>query len=232
MAYDTPEESQESAGSERWGAPASRPGLGVPGDETRADGIPEEAGPARDRPAPFDNQAPGETHSPGAEEPPPRVGAPSLDQARMEEALAEAWRAWECHDEVPIGAIIVLDGEVIGRGYNRVRTDGTPLAHAELLALTQAVQHLGAPRIPGAIVYTTVEPCAMCAGALLHARVARVVWGVRDPKFGGCVSLANILSDPRANHRAELTEGVRADEARELLQSFFRSKRAMQARPE
>ncbi len=146
------------------------------------------------------------------------------DDAGMMLALEQA-RAARAMDEVPIGAVILLDGEVIGSGHNRVRTDRSPLAHAELRALSAAVATTGDARLPGAQVYTTVEPCFMCAGALSHARVARVVWGVRDPKFGGCASLGRVLTDPRANHRAELVEGVRADEARELLQLFFRSKR-------
>ena len=142
----------------------------------------------------------------------------------MDLALTEARRA-EALDEVPIGAVIVRDGRIIGRGHNRTRADATPLAHAELLAIAEAARATGDARLVGATVYTTVEPCFMCAGALSHARVARVVWGVCDPKFGGCASLGAILSDPRLNHRAEITEGVRAEEARDLLQSFFRSKR-------
>ncbi len=146
------------------------------------------------------------------------------DLTYMDLALLEARRA-EAQDEVPIGAVIVAGGRVIGRGHNRTRSDATPLAHAELLAIGEAVRATGDARLVGATVYTTVEPCFMCAGALSHARVARVVWGVRDPKFGGCASLGAVLSDPRLNHRAEVTEGVRADEARDLLQTFFRSKR-------
>ena len=186
--------------------------------------------PAR-RGAPLDNTAREGERPPRAEEPPFAAAGPE-DEAFMDLALAEARAARDDLDEVPIGAVIVLDGEVIGRGHNRVRSDGTPLAHAELEALKQAVATTGDARLPGAVVYTTVEPCTMCAGALLHARVARVVWGVRDPKFGGCASLWQVLTDPRANHRAELVEGVRADDARELLQSFFRSKREARPRPE
>ena len=146
------------------------------------------------------------------------------DGRAMGLALAEARRARDA-DEVPVGAVVVLAGRVIGRGFNRTRAEADPTAHAELIALREAARTVGAQRLPGAVVYTTVEPCFMCAGALSHARVARVVWGVRDPKFGGCASLGNVLSDERINHRAEITEGVRADEARELLQAFFRSKR-------
>ena len=139
-------------------------------------------------------------------------------------ALREA-RAAERKDEVPVGAIVVLDGELVARAHNLTRTRCDPTAHAEVLALSKAARKLGAQRLPGAVVYTTVEPCFMCAGALSHARVARVVWAVRDPKFGGCASLGQVLSDPRLNHQAEITEGVCAEEARTLLQEFFRKKR-------
>jgi tRNA(adenine34) deaminase len=142
----------------------------------------------------------------------------------MRLALSEAHAA-ERVDEVPIGAVVVLDGRLVARAHNLTRTRCDPTAHAEILALSKAARKLGAQRLPGAVVYTTVEPCFMCAGALSHARVARVVWGVRDPKFGGCVSLGHVLSDARLNHRAETTEGVCADEARALLQQFFRKKR-------
>lgn len=140
-------------------------------------------------------------------------------------ALEEA-RAAEREDEVPIGAVVVLDGKVVARAHNQTRTRRDPTAHAELLALSRAARSLAAQRLPGAVVYTTVEPCFMCAGALLHARAARVVWGVRDPKFGGCASLGNVLGDARLNHQVDITENVRADEARTLLQEFFRKKRA------
>ncbi|MAF65142.1 MAG: tRNA-specific adenosine deaminase [Planctomycetes bacterium] len=146
-------------------------------------------------------------------------------------ALAEARAAME-RDEVPVGAVIVLDGEVIGRGSNRTRERCDPTAHAELLALRDATRSACAMRLPGAVVYTTLEPCFMCAGALSHARVARVVWGVRDPKFGGCASLGAVLSDPRLNHTAEVAEEVCAEQARALLQTFFRSKRCFEAREE
>jgi tRNA(adenine34) deaminase len=146
------------------------------------------------------------------------------DDGGMKLAL-ELARDAEALDEVPIGTIVVLDGVVVGRGHNLTRTRIDPTAHAEVIAVSQAATRMQAMRLPGAVVYTTVEPCFMCAGALSHARVARVVWAVRDPKFGGCVSLGNVLDDPRLNHRIEYTEGVRADEARELLQEFFRKKR-------
>src|SRR4029079_11807555 len=146
------------------------------------------------------------------------------DEAGMALALAAAREA-EALDEVPIGTVVVLDGVLVGRGHNLTRARVDPTAHAEMIAVSQAAAQVGAMRLPGAVVYTTVEPCFMCAGALSHARVARVVWAVRDPKFGGCVSLGSVLSDPRANHRARIDEGLCADEARALLQQFFRKKR-------
>lgn len=147
-----------------------------------------------------------------------------LDARMMDLALEQA-RLAEAADEVPIGAVIVRDGRVVARAYNLTRTRQDPRAHAEMLAVGRAAAALGYQRLEGCTVYTTVEPCFMCAGALSHARVERVVWGVRDPKFGGCASLGNVLSDPRLNHRAVLSEGVRAEEARALLQSFFRARR-------
>jgi tRNA(adenine34) deaminase len=150
------------------------------------------------------------------------------DHVFMELALEEARRA-EALDEVPIGAAIVLEGRVIARAHNRTRLQRDPTAHAEILAIRAACRELRAARIPGAVLYTTVEPCFMCAGALSQARVERVVWAVRDPKFGGCASLGRVLSDPRLNHRASIREGVRADEARELLQAFFQKKRRNEA---
>ncbi len=144
-------------------------------------------------------------------------------------ALAEAQAALAA-DEVPIGAVVVRDGAVLGRGRNRCRALKDPTAHAEFEALRAAFLATGDMRLPGATVYTTVEPCFMCAGALSHARVARVVWAVRDPKFGGAASLGAVLTDPRLNHRASVCEGVCADEARALLQGFFRAKRALAAR--
>jgi tRNA(adenine34) deaminase len=142
----------------------------------------------------------------------------------MDLALEEA-RAAAAEDEVPVGAVVVSEGEVLARAHNLTRRTGDPLAHAEMLALSAAVRARGESRLVDATVYTTLEPCFMCAGALSHARVARVVWGVRDPKFGGLASLGAVLSDPRLNHRAELREGVRAEESRALLRSFFKSKR-------
>ena len=149
----------------------------------------------------------------------------AADQRFMDLALAEA-RAARDLDEVPIGAVVVREGEVLGRGHNRTRREGDPTAHAEMIALRAAARASGYQRLDGCTVYTTVEPCFMCAGALIHARVARVVWGVRDPKFGGAVSLGSVLDHPGLNHRARMTEGVRAEACRRLLVDFFCEKRA------
>ena len=146
------------------------------------------------------------------------------DAAWMGLALEEAQRAFD-RDEVPIGAILVRDGQVLARGHNLTRWRRDPTAHAEMRALVRATRATGDLRLPGAVVYTTVEPCFMCAGALVHARVERVVWGTRDEKFGGCVSLGQVLATPGANHLVATTEGVRADEARALLREFFQIKR-------
>jgi len=149
---------------------------------------------------------------------------PTQDQEWMAQALAEASRAGS-QGEVPIGAVIVREGRVLARAHNLTRTRQDPTAHAELLAVRRAARFLGYQRLEGSVVYTTVEPCFMCAGALAHARVRRVVFGIRDPKFGGCVSLGRVLLDSSLNHTAEVVEGVGEDEARELMQAFFRSLR-------
>lgn len=139
-------------------------------------------------------------------------------------ALAEA-RAAGAREEVPIGAVVVCRGEILARAGNRVRGDCDPSAHAELLALRAAARVLGLVRLVECVLYSTVEPCFMCAGALVHARLRRAVFAVRDPKFGGCVSLGRVLDHPQANHRLEFSEGVLASESRELLQEFFRARR-------
>lgn len=146
------------------------------------------------------------------------------DERFMQLALDEARRAEEL-DEVPIGTVIVRDGEILARAHNQVRALSDPTAHAEILAVRAATAASGDIRLVGTTVYTTVEPCFMCAGALVHARVRRVVWAVRDPKFGGCRSLGQVLTHPDANHRVEITEGVCAEASRDLLRSFFQSKR-------
>jgi tRNA(adenine34) deaminase len=142
------------------------------------------------------------------------------DAAWMEKALAEARRAAEL-GEVPVGAVVVKDGAIVGRGHNRREVDGDPLAHAEMLALRQASIAVGGWRLEGATLYVTLEPCAMCAGALVLSRVDRLVFGARDPKAGFCGSLGNLVADSRLNHRLQVDEGVCGEEAAELLRAFF-----------
>ena len=139
----------------------------------------------------------------------------ALEQAR---AAAEA-------GEVPIGAVVVRAGLELARAHNRVECDQDPCGHAEILALREAARRTGYARLLDCVVYSTVEPCFMCAGALVQARVKRVVFATRDPKFGGCVSLGQVLDHPRANHRVAFDEGLLADEARGLLVEFFRARR-------
>ncbi len=146
------------------------------------------------------------------------------DRQGMELAIAEAEKAGAL-GEVPIGAVIVRDGEVVGRGYNRREIDGDPLAHAELLAIREAAERIGGWRLVGCTMYVTLEPCAMCAGALVNSRVERLVFGARDPKAGYCGSLGDLVRDPRLNHRLEVREGVAAEECGHLLRAFFRALR-------
>jgi tRNA(adenine34) deaminase len=142
----------------------------------------------------------------------------------MMEALAEARRAAGI-GEVPIGAVVVRDGVVVGRGHNRRETDGDPLAHAEILAIRQAASVAGGWRLSGCTMYVTLEPCAMCAGALVNSRVERLVYGAPDPKAGYCGTLGNVAQDPRLNHRLEVTAGVMEIESAALLRGFFASLR-------
>lgn len=128
-------------------------------------------------------------------------------------------------DEVPVGAIVVVGGEIVGIGRNRVEEQRSPLAHAEMEALQAALQKMGEKRLPAADLYCTLEPCFLCAGAILHTRIRRVIFGCRDPKFGAVRSLAQVLEDDRLNHRCEVTEGVQADASAEMLRAFFRGKR-------
>jgi tRNA(adenine34) deaminase len=142
------------------------------------------------------------------------------DRAWMEAALAEA-RAAAAIGEVPIGAVVVRGEEVVGRGFNRRETDGDPLAHAEILALREAARAVGGWRLSGCTLYVTLEPCAMCAGALVASRIERLVFGPADPKAGFCGSLGNLVQDPRLNHRLAVTSGVLAEESAALLRGFF-----------
>lgn len=142
----------------------------------------------------------------------------------MQEALAEARRAAEI-GEVPIGAVVVQGGAVIGRGHNRREIDGDPLAHAEILAIREAAVRVGGWRLSDCTMYVTLEPCAMCAGALVNSRIERLVFGAADPKAGWCGSLGNLVQDPRLNHRLEVTAGVLESESAALLRGFFASLR-------
>ncbi|MBP7755076.1 MAG: tRNA adenosine(34) deaminase TadA [Thermoanaerobaculia bacterium] len=135
-------------------------------------------------------------------------------------ALAEADRAAGI-GEVPVGAVVVRSGEVIGRGHNRREIDQDPFAHAELLALREAVARIGGWRLLGCELFVTLEPCAMCAGALVASRVDRLVFGAWDPKAGFCGSLGNLVQDPRLNHRLAVTAGVREAECGGRLREFF-----------
>jgi tRNA(adenine34) deaminase len=146
------------------------------------------------------------------------------DARYVDLALVEARRAADA-GEVPIGAVVVLDGRVIARAHNAPITLRDPTAHAEVLALRAAARETGNYRLERTIVYTTVEPCLMCCGALVHARVARLVYGAADPKAGAAASLYRILDDGRLNHRVEVTAGVRSEECAALLTEFFRARR-------
>lgn len=139
-------------------------------------------------------------------------------------ALEEATLA-AAAGEVPVGAVVVLDGRLLGRGHNRPIALSDPTAHAEIVALRAAAREIGNYRLTGAMLYATVEPCAMCCGAALHARVARLVYGAADPKAGAVRSLYRLLEDPRLNHQVEVTAGVRGAECGAKLGEFFKTKR-------
>jgi tRNA(adenine34) deaminase len=147
-----------------------------------------------------------------------------MDDTHMAEALAEARRA-AAEGEVPIGAVVVFEGRVIGRGRNARERLADPTAHAEILALQEASRALGRWRLTGATVYATLEPCPMCAGALVNARIDRLVYAVADPKAGAAGTLFDIPRDSRLNHRVEVESGVLAEECGKLLQEFFQTKR-------
>jgi tRNA(adenine34) deaminase len=142
----------------------------------------------------------------------------------MQAAIAEA-RSAEADGEVPVGAVVVLAGEIIGRGQNRVIRHSDPTSHAEIVAMRAAAQSLGNYRLTGCELYTTLEPCAMCAGAILHARVQRLVYAAADPKAGACGSVLEVMNHPRLNHRVEVEIGLLGDESSSMLQNFFRAKR-------
>jgi tRNA(adenine34) deaminase len=146
------------------------------------------------------------------------------DEWFMRLALREAERALE-HDDVPVGAVIVRHGEVVGAGRNERELRADPTAHAEMLALREASRALGTWRILDAVLYATLEPCAMCAGAIVLARVPRVVFGASDPKAGAAGSVLDVLAEPRFNHRPAVAGGLLAEESSTLLRTFFASRR-------
>jgi tRNA(adenine34) deaminase len=143
----------------------------------------------------------------------------------MTRALALARRGAE-EGEVPVGAVLVRDGETVGEGWNRPIAASDPTAHAEIEALRAAARRLGNYRLPGSTLYVTLEPCVMCAGAIVHARVERVIYGARDPKAGACGSVFDLLpSDARFNHRTDCRGGLLAEDCGDLLRAFFRARR-------
>ena len=146
------------------------------------------------------------------------------DGRYMDLALAEAKKA-ESAGEVPVGAVIVSGDTVLGRGFNQPISAHDPAAHAEIIALREAARSLGNYRLPGVTMYCTVEPCMMCAGAMIHARIARLVFGTPDLKAGSAGSIYNVLTDPRLNHRVEVVSGIREAECATLLRGFFSKRR-------
>jgi tRNA(adenine34) deaminase len=152
------------------------------------------------------------------------TGLGSTDFDCMQAALAEARAAAEA-GEVPIGAVIVHEGAIIARGQNRVLRDVDPTAHAENVALRAAATSLGNYRLNGCALYVTLEPCAMCAGAMIHARIDRLVFAAADPKAGACGSALSVLNHSALNHQMQVEQGIAADEAAELLRGFFRERR-------
>jgi tRNA(adenine34) deaminase len=142
----------------------------------------------------------------------------------MESALAEARLAAEA-GEVPIGAVVVREGEIVARGQNRVLRDVDPTAHAEIVALRAAAAAIGNYRLAGCTLYVTLEPCAMCAGSMIHARIDRLVFAAADPKAGACGSVLEVLNHPQLNHQMQVEQGIGAEESTKLLRGFFRERR-------
>jgi tRNA(adenine34) deaminase len=150
--------------------------------------------------------------------------ANDLDPAMLRRALGLARQA-EAAGEVPVGAVVVMDGEVIGEGWNQPVTRHDPAAHAEILAMREAGRKVGNYRLVGATLYVTLESCAMCAGAMVHARIRRLVFGAADPKTGAAGGVFDLVRAPQLNHQIDVTAGVLADECGDLLKSFFRARR-------
>ena len=149
----------------------------------------------------------------------------SFDEQMMREALTLALDA-RAAGEVPVGAVVTLGKHIVGRGYNAPISMRDPTAHAEIRALRAAAERLGNYRLPGCVLYVTLEPCAMCVGAILHARLERIVFGARDPKTGACGSVIDITADARLNHHTEVTPGILAEPCGTLLSDFFARRRA------
>jgi tRNA(adenine34) deaminase len=150
---------------------------------------------------------------------------PEKDAEYMRAALEQATLG-QTAGEVPIGAVVVFNGEIVGRGFNRNLLDQDPSAHAEMVAMRYAARTLRNHRLSGCEMFVTMEPCAMCAGALVHARIARLVYGADDPKAGAVTSVLQVLNHPKLNHLMEVTPGVLADECGEIVRAFFRTRRA------
>ena len=154
-----------------------------------------------------------------------RVGPRSLtDHDMMELAIAEALKASQ-EGEVPVGAVLISAGEILAVNHNRSLSLQDPTAHAEILVLREGAQRIGNYRLNGCELYVTIEPCPMCTGAIVHSRIARLIFGARDPKGGAVESLYHMLSDPRLNHHVQITEGIQTERCQELLQSFFHARR-------
>ena len=152
------------------------------------------------------------------------ISAENNDELWMEEALRSAQRALEA-GEVPVGAVVVSEGRIIGRGWNRNIADSDPTAHAEIVALREAGATVGNHRLAECELFATIEPCPMCAGALVHARIKRLIYGADDPKAGAVLSVVPVLNHPRLNHKMEVRGGVLAGRCAELLQTFFKNRR-------
>jgi tRNA(adenine34) deaminase len=146
------------------------------------------------------------------------------DEFFMREALSQA-QAAGCLGEVPVGAIVVLEGQIVGRGFNSPIGDSDPTAHAEISALRDAARNLGNYRLPGCELFVTLEPCAMCAGAIMHSRIARVIYGAADPKTGVHASVLDLFAVEKLNHHTEIVGGILAEECAQLLSGFFAERR-------
>ncbi len=150
-----------------------------------------------------------------------------IDEIYMSEAVKEAEKAFS-ENEVPVGAVVVYKGKIIARGHNQVECLKDPTAHAEMLALTSAANYLNAKWLNGASMYVTIEPCSMCAGALVLARIKNLYFGAKDPKAGACGSVVNIINHKKLNHRIKSTSGILEEESSSLLKDFFKKKRTKQ----